>query len=100
MPAFEALDWLHQGVVLVDRGGRVVFANDAARRILADRVGLRCEDGVLQADKPSDTSGLRRLIAGLNSSVWRKRRATTAAKIACDNVANKVSQPAAPAGRR
>jgi len=59
----EALHRLHQGVLLADAGARIVFANRAAEEILAARDGLRCDGGVLRAEKPAETARLHRLIA-------------------------------------
>ncbi|HEY8564681.1 MAG TPA: helix-turn-helix transcriptional regulator [Beijerinckiaceae bacterium] len=63
----EALDWLEQGVVLVDAAGNVAFANAAARELLARGSGLAIAGGTLQARSPSDAAALRRLIAGCAS---------------------------------
>lgn len=61
-PAFVALNWLHQGVLLLDPAGRILFANSAAEEILASREGLRGADGSLQGEKSVGADQLRHLI--------------------------------------
>ena len=58
-----ALDRLSGAVVLVDRRGKVLFANESARRLLGSRDGLAIEREQLLAATPSLTAELRRLIA-------------------------------------
>ncbi len=60
--AFAALDRLSLGVVLVDGGGGVLFANRAAVATLDQRDGLSLWRKRLQAATPSLTSTLERLI--------------------------------------
>lgn len=63
-PAFEALNRLHQGILLLDASGRILFANRAAEEILAADAGLRCTNGLLHADSPEDTKRMGVLING------------------------------------
>jgi DNA-binding CsgD family transcriptional regulator len=73
----EALDRLRDGVVLVDRGARVLFANAAAEDLLKDKDGLRTDRGLLTAPFAAQTAALRALIAGQGGSLSlpRPRRA-------------------------
>ena len=57
------LDNRHVGVIQLDRGGRVVAANDAARDILRRDDGLVESGGALGAWLPADNARLRRLVA-------------------------------------
>ncbi|MYD96954.1 MAG: helix-turn-helix transcriptional regulator [Gammaproteobacteria bacterium] len=50
------------GVVHLDRGGRVLAANDRARDILRGGDGLRARDGGLHAALPAQDSRLQRLL--------------------------------------
>ena len=52
------------GVLHLDRRGRILTANDRARRILRHGDGLSDRDGVLRAREPTDRSRLERLVAG------------------------------------
>jgi DNA-binding CsgD family transcriptional regulator len=58
--ADEALYRLDCGVVLVDSGASVLFANRVAERLFHD--GLRLERTRLAAQRPGDTAALRRAI--------------------------------------
>jgi DNA-binding CsgD family transcriptional regulator/PAS domain-containing protein len=58
-----ALDRLDHGVVLIDAGGRVLFANRAAEAIIALRDGLAVVKEGLRAALPADTARLQTLIA-------------------------------------
>jgi DNA-binding CsgD family transcriptional regulator len=58
-----ALDGLDHGVLLVDAGGRVLFANRAAEAIIALRDGLTVVRDGLRAALPADTARLQALIA-------------------------------------
>jgi DNA-binding CsgD family transcriptional regulator/PAS domain-containing protein len=58
-----ALDRLDHGVVLIDAGGRVLFANRAAEAIIALRDGLAVVREGLRAALPADTARLQTLIA-------------------------------------
>ncbi len=51
------------GVVHLDRRGRILAANDRARRILLGGDGLSDSDGVLHAQAPDDELRLQRLVA-------------------------------------
>lgn len=63
--AFQsALNRLATGAMLVDRSGRVLFVNDAARPTLAEQDGLAIDRGMLSAPRPRDTRQLRNLIGG------------------------------------
>ena len=52
------------GVVRLDQAGRVVEANDPARRLLRRGDGLRSSSGFLQARLPADQKQLDALLAG------------------------------------
>jgi DNA-binding CsgD family transcriptional regulator/PAS domain-containing protein len=58
----DALDHLPQGAVLADASGRVLFANRAAREILATADGLHAGPDGLRADSAAQTDELRRRI--------------------------------------
>jgi DNA-binding CsgD family transcriptional regulator/PAS domain-containing protein len=57
-----ALDGLSHGVLLIDAGGHVLFANRAAEAIIALRDGLTVVREGLRAALPADTARLRTLI--------------------------------------
>jgi DNA-binding CsgD family transcriptional regulator/PAS domain-containing protein len=59
-----ALDRLRDGVVLVDREARVLFANPAAEALLRANDGLRTEQRALATPRRAETAALRALIAG------------------------------------
>ncbi len=63
--AFEAsLDQIPGGIALLDRGGRVLFMNSAAERILNEGDGMRLlRDGSLVFDRPDDNERYRKLLA-------------------------------------
>jgi len=69
----EALDRLRDGVMLVDRGARVVFANAAAEAILRENGGLGTERGILTAPFAAQTAVLHALIAGEGGSLLLPR---------------------------
>jgi len=59
-----ALDGLDHGVLLIDAGGHVLFANRAAEAVIALRDGLTvAREGGLRAALPADTARLQTLIA-------------------------------------
>jgi len=58
-----ALDGLEHGVLLIDAGGHVLFANRAAEAIIALRDGLTMVREGLRAALPADTARLQTLIA-------------------------------------
>jgi DNA-binding CsgD family transcriptional regulator/PAS domain-containing protein len=58
-----ALDRLDHGVLLIDAGGHVLFANRAAEAIIALRDGLTVLKEGLRAALPADTACLQTLIA-------------------------------------
>jgi DNA-binding CsgD family transcriptional regulator/PAS domain-containing protein len=58
-----ALDGLDHGVLLIDAGGHVLFANRAAEAIIALRDGLTVIREGLRAALPADTARLQTLIA-------------------------------------
>jgi len=65
MASAEMLDRLRQASLLVDAACRVLFANRAGEEVLADRIGLhRCADGVLRANRQSESTALHKLVAG------------------------------------
>jgi DNA-binding CsgD family transcriptional regulator/PAS domain-containing protein len=53
------------GVILVDTAARVLHHNRAAESILSASEGLTVSHGVLAADRPQQTSALRRLIGAV-----------------------------------
>ena len=61
--AFESLEALPHGVVLVTSTGRVVFANRAAREILSARDGLSLTGGQLHAASSAQTARLQSMLA-------------------------------------
>ncbi|MBB4642529.1 helix-turn-helix transcriptional regulator [Rhizorhapis suberifaciens] len=61
------LDRLLQGVVMVGRGGDILFANSAADRILARGQGMRAHRNVLEITPPNDPKRFARLIRGATS---------------------------------
>lgn len=63
------LDRLSDGVLLVDRTARVIYANRAAQDALADAGALRTERGVLTGRRPADTAALHALIAGAGGAM-------------------------------
>jgi DNA-binding CsgD family transcriptional regulator/PAS domain-containing protein len=60
----RALDALEVGIALTDRGGRVIFANRVAERILRRGDGLTLIRDRLRASRPDDARTLATLIAG------------------------------------
>lgn len=60
--AVEGLNQSNHGVLLVDAGGRVLFANTAAEAILKQGSGLRLNQGRLTAITTSKTAELRLMI--------------------------------------
>lgn len=58
----EALDRMRRGMIGLDAAGRIVFANQAARALLAAGDALRAEGGLLAARRPDRTAALRRMI--------------------------------------
>lgn len=58
-----ALDLLAHGILLLDTGGRIMFANRAAEEVLGARDGLTVQDKELFGARVSDTTSLRRAIA-------------------------------------
>lgn len=61
--ASEVLYRLEHGVILVDAGARVLFANRAAEAMLRDAGPLRLEGHRLAARRAADLAAVRRLIA-------------------------------------
>lgn len=61
--AFEALQWLYQGVLFLDPKGSILFANLAAEEILSAQDGLRRAKGSLHAERGEEIERLRALIA-------------------------------------
>ena len=57
------LDNPRVGVLHLDRRGRILAANDPARRILRDRDGFSDRNGVLRAEAPDDERRLQQLMA-------------------------------------
>jgi DNA-binding CsgD family transcriptional regulator len=61
--AFEALQWLYQGVLFLDSKGSILFANRAAEEILSAQRGLRRANGSLHAERAEEIERLHALIA-------------------------------------
>ena len=59
----EMLNWLPHAVLLVDAGARVIFANQAAARMLGADDGLSLGRDGLKAETSEDTRRLRQTIA-------------------------------------
>ena len=59
----ELLGNARTGVIQLDRGGRVVEANDRALELLRRRDGLSDRHGTLRAASPEDDRGLRELLS-------------------------------------
>ncbi len=81
----ELLDNTHAGVIQLDRGGRIVEANDSARELLRGDDGLSDEDGALRAAWPEDDARLQALLAralprlvgrGASGSMLLRRRSS------------------------
>jgi DNA-binding CsgD family transcriptional regulator/PAS domain-containing protein len=60
--AEAVVDRLDQGVLFVDAGARVIFANRSAEAMLAAGMGLRQSDGVLHGATLSETAALHAAI--------------------------------------
>jgi len=58
----EALDYMRRGVFGLDLTGRIVFANQAARLLLAAGDVLRADGGLLAANRPDRTTVLQRMV--------------------------------------
>ena len=58
----ELLGNTGSGVIQLDRGGRIVAANDRARDLLRGGDGLFDEGGFLRASSAEDDAGLQRLL--------------------------------------
>jgi DNA-binding CsgD family transcriptional regulator len=69
--AAAALDRLHLGVVLVDRGGRVVAKNRSASEILAEHDGIELRAAVLHVADTSASRRLRGLLASADAGPLR-----------------------------
>jgi len=61
--ALEALNMLATGVLLLDKGARVLFANEATRKLAATRDVIVLEDGTVRARHGAEARQLRGLIA-------------------------------------
>ena len=61
--AMAVLDFLPFGVVIVDCEATVLLVSRHADQILSQQDGLGTQDGKLTASRPTDTTGLRRMIA-------------------------------------
>ena len=81
------LDNTRAGVIQLDRGGRIVNANDSATELLRRNDGLFDEDGTLRAAWPEDDSRLRDLVTravpridgqGASGSMLVRRRSSAA----------------------
>lgn len=56
--AFETMDWLHLGVIIVDAAGKVIIANRMAERLLSEGDGVAAHAGRLHAATLDDTRRL------------------------------------------
>jgi hypothetical protein len=61
--AYAALDRLGDGVLIVDGGGKILFANSHASQWLRQSDGVCCEHGRVRAAVSEENTVLRRLIA-------------------------------------
>lgn len=61
----HALDGMHRGVFGLAVDGRVVFANDTARTVLAEGDVLRIDKGILVAMRSDRTGAIHRMLASL-----------------------------------
>ena len=64
MSVTDLLDTSRVGVIYLDRRGRIVEANDQARRLLRHDVGLSDRERELRARRPADQIRLAQLLAG------------------------------------
>ena len=71
--AFEVLDGLGQAVFLIDSGGRIVWQNAWASRLLAQEDGLLTSDGELKALSTNASAELQKLIKSAISTSKRPR---------------------------
>lgn len=62
----SALDWLVDGVALLDADGRIVHANDAFQEIARRRDGVRTVRGAIETDAPAPRERLAAAIAAVN----------------------------------
>lgn len=63
-PLTELLDARRLGVILLDRQGRILAANDSARGVLRQGDGLSDRGGILRARRPADRARLAQLLSG------------------------------------
>ena len=61
--AETVMNSLQQAIVLLDQRGKLLYANQAAERIVAERDGLTLQAGGLQTPVPSQTTALHDLVA-------------------------------------
>lgn len=90
----HALDVLDRGIVLVDRGLRLVWANRAADRILAANDGLSLSRGIVHGVSPAVTHAL----ASLVTRVASRRRGPWAIRADRPSLAEPYVVFAAPLG--
>lgn len=67
----DVLEQSARGVLLLDRAGRVVFANRSARAMAQDGSGLRLQRERIEASTRDDNAVLQRLIAGATGTMDR-----------------------------
>lgn len=97
----DALDRLPMGVILVDRDGRVVAMNRAARAIVAQNDGLASLDRGLAAATRAETEALRRLIAqATQTSAGRGLHPGGALALSRPSMLRPLSVLVAPLGRK
>jgi DNA-binding NarL/FixJ family response regulator len=65
LSAADVLNHLSDGVLLFNGGGRIIFINRTARRILSEEDGLYLRDGMLGGDKRSDSLRIRDFLAAI-----------------------------------
>lgn len=68
MLAFEALDAMPIGVIIIDRNGAVVHANRFAHAVLAGGEGVVVGDGGVTLDRPGHRTRIRDLIAQIEGA--------------------------------
>lgn len=59
----EALNRLEQGILLLDVGAHLLFANRSAERLFAAGGGLFLQEGILRSDVAAETTALRAVVA-------------------------------------
>ena len=99
--AVDVLDCLASGVAVLDGGGRTIFLNRAAERLLRKRDGLYVEHGCLAAALPQERDALRALIAqAAQTTAGTSLRSGGALPISRPSMARPFNVLVTPLGRR